>query len=523
MAEVDSSENRLVLDYTARDFDSIRSLLVGIAQGKFPEWLTIGEAGDFGTLLLELFAYMGDIQHHYIDRVGSEAFLGTAQRRQSVLFIADQFGYTPIAQQAATVVLRASLGQDEVAPLTIPAGSKLISSGTVEATFETDFDLTLSPGDVDRFVTATEGKTVTQSLGLSKGVPNAEFVLPDPGVIYQTITINTIEAGTMVEWSFVDNIILARPNQSAFAAYVDDQNSTHILFGDNAAGRIPPIGVEIQATYRYGVGAAANNIAPGEVTSLQTGPGLGYIPSSLTITNYDRPLGGSDVESVDAMRFSIPKASTVQNRAVTLDDYIGLAMQVPGVGKATAYGQVYSNVTIRIANTGGIEPSDIVDPENPGDPLLPLRNKVAAALEIKKLIGSNLFIEDVWQKSDQGWEDATVVMDVHVQPGFNRTQTVSRVRTEIESLFAFDNVDFGKRISIGQVYRAAVAVEGVDWVDLLEYHGSTTTSGLVSDVITPALKIPRIRPQQTDLLNNSEVVTVEYGLVLNGFGGLVNT
>lgn len=523
MAEVDSSENRVVLDYTSRDFDSIRSLLVGIAQGKFPEWLTLGEAGDFGTLLLELMAYMGDIQHHYIDRVGSEAFLGTAQRRQSVLFIADQFGYTPIAQQAATVVLRASLSQDESNPLTIPAGSRMVSSGAVEAVFETDFDLTLLPGDVDRFVTATEGATVTQLLGTSKGVPNAEFVLPDAGVIYQTITLSTIEAGTMVEWSYVDNIILARPNQSAFATYVDDKNYTHIIFGDNAAGRIPPIGVEIRATYRYGVGAAANTIAPGEVSSLQTGDGLGFIPSGLSISNYDRPLGGSNPETVEAMRFSIPKASNVQNRAVTLDDYIGLTMQVPGIGKATAYGQVYSNVTIRIANTGGVEPSFISDSEDMADPMLPLRNKVAAALEIKKLIGSNLFIEDVWQKNGQGWEDAVVVMDVHVQSGFNRSQTVSRVGARIEDLFAFDNVDFGKRISIGQVYRAAVAVEGVDWVDLLEFHGSTTTSGLVSDVITPALKIPRIRPQQTSVISNNEVVTVEYGMVLNGFGGLVNT
>ena len=60
-----------------------------------PEWQTVGEAADFGTLLLELYAYMGDILNFYIDRTASEAFLATAVRPQSVLYIADMLGYTP--------------------------------------------------------------------------------------------------------------------------------------------------------------------------------------------------------------------------------------------------------------------------------------------------------------------------------------------------------------------------------------------------------------------------------------------
>ena len=40
-----------------------------------PEWKTAGEAADFGTLMMELFAYMGDTLNFYIDRTASEAFL----------------------------------------------------------------------------------------------------------------------------------------------------------------------------------------------------------------------------------------------------------------------------------------------------------------------------------------------------------------------------------------------------------------------------------------------------------------
>ena len=67
--------SKVVLDYTSRDFTAIRAQLIGLAKGMMPDWQTAGEAPDFGTLLLELFAYMGDVLHYYIDR--------TAARRSS--------------------------------------------------------------------------------------------------------------------------------------------------------------------------------------------------------------------------------------------------------------------------------------------------------------------------------------------------------------------------------------------------------------------------------------------------------
>ena len=54
------------------------------------------------------------------------------------------------------------------------------------------------------------------------------------------------------------------------------------------------------------------------------------------------------------MRYSIPRAAArVKQRAVTLQDYADLALQVPGVAKAVAHGQVYDKVKVRIAPVGG--------------------------------------------------------------------------------------------------------------------------------------------------------------------------
>ena len=147
-----------LLDYTSRDFDAIRSMLVGIGQGLMPEWRTLGEAGDFGTLLLELYAYMGDVQNYYIDRVGSEAFLGTAQRRLSVLFMADMLGYRPIGQQAATVVLSFTLtGEQSCSAAGVP-------SVTWTITFQSDTGQQLTTGQSARTdVVHADGTTATVS------------------------------------------------------------------------------------------------------------------------------------------------------------------------------------------------------------------------------------------------------------------------------------------------------------------------------------------------------------------------
>ena len=101
----ESLKEQAVLDYTSRDFLAIRAQLVGLAKGRMPDWNTAGESSDFGTLLMEIFAYMGDTLNFYIDRTASEAFLSTAVRRQSVYYIADMLGYTPIGQHGASVYL----------------------------------------------------------------------------------------------------------------------------------------------------------------------------------------------------------------------------------------------------------------------------------------------------------------------------------------------------------------------------------------------------------------------------------
>lgn len=538
------TRSRVVLDYTSRDFAAIRSQLVGLAKGFVPEWETVGEAGDFGTLLLELFAYMGDVMHFYIDRTASEAFLGTAVRRQSVLYIADMLGYKPIGQQASSVILTFSLdlnapaalgltGTDvETYSVTLPAGTRVTNTANStggQIIYETDAAVTLVPGGTAD-VFATEGVTVTgESLGLSNSTPNATFILPNNGVISGTIEVVSREGGNVVRWSNVSDISLARPTQSAFTTYLDDENRSFVVFGDNASGRIPPYGSELYVSYRYGVGGSANDLTVGSLTTLI--PPTAVEVWGISVTNGASPIGGADPETVASMRFSIPRSTgRLKSRAVTLNDYADLALQVPGVAKAVAYGTLYTAVYVRLAPVGGAANPSYMER---------LIASVESHLSDKVLVGTKVFAEP--GTVDDLWVNSYLRISLHVQPAYNRTHVRKAVESTIRSVLSFDNVDFGSKITLGQAYRAALTVQGVEWAEVkwlgttgpanssVELDLETNIAGrIVGDIISDDIHIVRIEP--TSVIEDSTIwpsLTLDErthdGLWVKADGGLVGT
>jgi hypothetical protein len=467
-------DSRVVLDYTSRDFTAIRSQLVGLAKGLMPEWETAGEPSDFGTLLMELFAYMGDVMHFYIDRTASEAFLGSAIRQQSVLYIANMLGYTPIGQQSASVTLEFKLDANATEAVTVPVGTRIhnsTSNADELIIFETDTEVKLDPTVEPKILSATGYATegIVQHdrlLGICSGSPNTEFIIPDKGVVYGSVSVVSREGGQLVDWTYIANLSLARPTQPMFTSYRDEQDLTHLVFGDNAAGRIPPVSAEIYVTYRYGVGVEANLLGPGSINVIENSSGQEWW--GLSVTNVASPVGGTDPESIDAMRQSIPRAAArIKNRAITLHDYADMALQVPGVAKSVAHGTVYTAVRVKIAPTGGVG-NDLY--------MVNLCADVEEYMSDKIIIGSTVYAEP--ETMAELWLDVYIRILVHVQKGYNRTAVRGAVDTIVRQILSFDNVDFGTRVLIGQIYRAALAVEGVEWAEVAWLSTNPTPLGL---------------------------------------------
>jgi len=82
-----------IINYTARDFASIKQELVNYAQKYYPETFRDFNEASFGSLMLDMVAYVGDIISFYTDFQANESYLETALEFQNVLKISKQFGY----------------------------------------------------------------------------------------------------------------------------------------------------------------------------------------------------------------------------------------------------------------------------------------------------------------------------------------------------------------------------------------------------------------------------------------------
>ena len=82
-----------IINYTQRDFSQIKKELMNYAQKYYPETFKDFNEASFGSLLLEMVAYVGDSLSFYTDYQANESFLATAMEYKNVLKLSKQLGY----------------------------------------------------------------------------------------------------------------------------------------------------------------------------------------------------------------------------------------------------------------------------------------------------------------------------------------------------------------------------------------------------------------------------------------------
>tara|TARA_Y100000310_G_scaffold230794_1_gene233321 strand:+ start:29188 stop:30990 length:1803 start_codon:yes stop_codon:yes gene_type:complete len=81
------------INYTSRDFESIRRDLENYAKRYYPNTYQDFNEASFGSLVLDTVAYVGDILSFYLDYQTNESFLDTAIEYNNVVRLARQMGY----------------------------------------------------------------------------------------------------------------------------------------------------------------------------------------------------------------------------------------------------------------------------------------------------------------------------------------------------------------------------------------------------------------------------------------------
>jgi len=359
MSIVPSSNIPVSVDYTSRDYYSLREDLISRIQSRIISssgkslW-TASDPSDFGVALVEALSYMGDMLSYYIDRTANESHISTSVNRDSVLNHAKFYGYIPAGWRQARTTLYVS-NPTAGSPVVLPAGTVVMGQSTYNDSVTTEYFTTEEsvsiPGSGSAEVAAIHGISSVYNegadsygvqLGVSSGLPSMEFLLPDSPVADGSISLY-IQAGTQyLKWTQVPHLIDYGPADMVYTADLDENDNTAIKFGDGVSGAVPPINSVIKAAYTIG-GGVRGNVLPGVLRYFyNTTP-------ALTVTNLVEATGGENPESTEEIRALAPLSMRALNRAVTLEDYESLALFVPNVGKAKAGGVSWNNIDLYIA------------------------------------------------------------------------------------------------------------------------------------------------------------------------------
>lgn len=86
------AKRKPAINYTSRDFESIKSDLVNYARRYYPDTFRDFSINSFGSLMLDTVSYVGDILSFYLDYQVNESFLSTATEYQNILKISKEMG-----------------------------------------------------------------------------------------------------------------------------------------------------------------------------------------------------------------------------------------------------------------------------------------------------------------------------------------------------------------------------------------------------------------------------------------------
>lgn len=470
-----TTPNRLnaPIDYTSKDYASFVDLMSTDALTKLPEW-TSRSQNDFGMVLIEEFAYLGDILSVYTDRIANEAYLPTATLRSSILNLAYLLDYRPDTGQAAIVSLRIGV-QAGTGSVLIPRKSQFASTGdssALQVIFETDVDLFIQQDAASiqyGIVNATEGTSVlNEQLGPSTGLPSQQFSLLQSPVIDTSVEIYVSERGPsdIAQWTFVEHLIDAGPEDQVYTTRLLANDVLTVLFGDGINGRVPYVGANITSTYRVG-GGTAGNVGAGTITAIVCAP-----TTVINVFNQGPAQGGTDPETNDQIRINAPRSMRTVNRAVTLQDYADLALRVAGVAKAKASGYSDNNITVYLAPLGG------------GTATPTLKSRVSAYYLGKTRLGAKVTL------ANPVYAPLNIGVEIIVLNNYIRGVVATLVQNALQSLLAFDNVDFAQSVSVSDVYRAVVAVPGVGAVNVTTLDRASAPSPGVDTVDLDTNEIP---------------------------------
>ena len=301
--------------------------------------------------LLDVLAYNTYYTAFNANMVVNELFLDSATLRDNVVSLAKQLGYTPKSITSPS----AELGFSVTFPVSGPASIKL-KAGTG---FVTNYDKTLYRyvtlkdikvpvvNNVATFsdVLLNEGSYVLSTFTYDGSLKDQKFKIQNSAADLNTLIVRVYEsAGSSVyeEYKKSDNILQVGSEDKVYFINEIDDEQYELFFGDGILGKKLTDGNVIEISYILTKGSQSNGAKSFTFSGVFLDENDVKVSSPFSVSNIvatSIAQGGSEIESIEKIKFNAPKFYGSQNRAVTSNDYSAIVRNLyPAVSDIIVFG-----------------------------------------------------------------------------------------------------------------------------------------------------------------------------------------
>jgi hypothetical protein len=235
---------------------------------------------------------------------------------------------------------------------------------------------------------------------------------------------------------------------------------------ENSTFGISPKGRTLTVTYKYG-GGTRHNVRDGSINSVLENPivvfannndllndeDTRFIVESLSVTNKNSAVGGSDPLTLDELKAQIPSVIRSQSRIITHEDLIARIMTMP-----SDFGRINKAVALENNVSAGSVDLYVICKDNEGfytEASDAIKTNLSRYINEYRLIGSNFNILDV------PVFNFGIAMKINVKSGFDPFEVIFDVNSRIVETMRFDLFQIGTPINVNELIKVVEATGGV--------------------------------------------------------------
>jgi hypothetical protein len=316
--------------FTNLDFDQIKTSIKDYLRANSTFTDFDFEGSNF-SVLIDTLAYNTYITSFNSNMVVNESFLDSATVRENVVSLARNIGYVPRSRTAAKAQVSFNIPTTATPTLTLQRG--LVCIGSVDNTSYT-FSIpdNISSNVVSGFASFNDIE-IYQGTFLTKqfvvdGSLDQRFILNNSFIDTSTISVyvkGINDSGLGVEYFSVDNILEVNSTSKIYLLQEVQDEKYELLFGDGLIGKKLENNAVITVNYivtdgEDGNGASSFSFAGSTSPNSETG--------SVSVITNQSSQNGSEIESIDSVKYFAPRIYSSQYRAVTSRDYEAIIKKI---------------------------------------------------------------------------------------------------------------------------------------------------------------------------------------------------